>query len=240
MADKSTLLLLDALSRAAADPAGVPLHAGKTGPGLFPATTAARLAAQRCKDEAFVKVVRTDGRGKAVLEVCAITEKGLAFLLSEANPRQVLEDLVRAVESRQNQLADLVATARQAHAGLEALKAVAEKVLQQVGRQGNGTPLPHDRPAANGAESWHGAALNHLTRRQAAGASEDCPLPELYQAARQACPRLTIGQFHDGLRQLQEQGRIYLHPWTGPLYDLPEPPCALLTGHEVAYYASLR
>jgi len=29
-------------------------------------------------------------------------------------------------------------------------------------------------------------------------------------------------------------------PWTGPLYDLPEPHFALLVGHEVAYYASSR
>ena len=31
--------------------------------------------------------------------------------------------------------------------------------------------------------------------------------------------------------------QVYLHPWTGPLYALPEPAFALLVGHEVAYYA---
>jgi hypothetical protein len=51
---------------------------------------------------------------------------------------------------------------------------------------------------------------------------------------------LTIGQFHDGLRQLHDEGKIYLHPWTGPLYAMPEPPLALLAGHEIAYYASQR
>ena len=44
----------------------------------------------------------------------------------------------------------------------------------------------------------------------------------------------------DGLRKLHQQEQIYLHPWTGPLYDLPEPALALLVGHEVAYYASRR
>ena len=53
-----------------------------------------------------------------------------------------------------------------------------------------------------------------------------------------AVPELTIGAFHDTLRALQTAGDIYLHPWTGPLYDIPEPPYALLVGHEVAYYAS--
>jgi hypothetical protein len=42
------------------------------------------------------------------------------------------------------------------------------------------------------------------------------------------------------LRSLHDRERIYLHPWTGPLYALPEPAFALLIGHEVAYYASLR
>ena len=28
--------------------------------------------------------------------------------------------------------------------------------------------------------------------------------------------------------------------WTGPLYAIPEPPLALLVGHEIAYYASPR
>jgi hypothetical protein len=239
MAEKSTQLLLEALGRAAADPAGVPLHASKAGAGLFPATAAARLAAQRCKDEALVKVVRTQTRGKTVQEVCAITEKGLAYLLSQMSPRQILEDLVRAVESRQAQLGDLVAAARQTHDNLDAFKALAEKVLQQV-QAGAVAPLPCDRSAPNGAESWTAAALVYLTRWRDSGASEDCPLPELYRVARQAYPKLTVGQFHDGLRQLNEQERIYLHPWTGPLYDLPEPPYALLIGHEIAYYVSLR
>jgi hypothetical protein len=51
---------------------------------------------------------------------------------------------------------------------------------------------------------------------------------------------VTIGQFHDGLRRLHDGATIYLHPWTGPLYELPEPRFALLVGHEIAYYASSR
>jgi hypothetical protein len=241
LADKSTQLLLDALSRAAADPAGVPLHASKSSPGLFPTTAAAKAAAQRCKQDHLVKVVRTETRGKAVQEVCALTEKGLAYLLSQVSPRQLLEDLVRAVESRQAQLTDLVATARQSHASLDAVKSLAEKVLQQVGQPGNGpAALPGERAgsAPNGAETCGAAVLAYLGRRQES--AEDCPLPELYQAARQAYPKLSVGQFHDVLRQQHEQERVYLHPWTGPLYDLPEPPYALLIGHEILYYASLR
>ena len=65
-------------------------------------------------------------------------------------------------------------------------------------------------------------------------------MPELYRAASRDVAELTIGQFHDALRHLHAADAIYLHPWTGPLYDVPEPPYALLVGHEVAYYASRR
>jgi len=82
--------------------------------------------------------------------------------------------------------------------------------------------------------------LQSLTEWHGPNTAEDCPLPELFRRVREALPALTLGQFQDTLRSLQEQERIYLHPWTGPLYAMPEPACALLSGHEVAYYASLR
>jgi hypothetical protein len=232
LADKSTHLLLDALTRATADPAGWPLYAGKSAPGLFPATAPARQAAQRCKEEGYVRVVGTEVRGKAVQEICALTDKGLAYLLSQVGPRQVLEDLVRAVEARRAQLGELVNSAHQAQASFEALQALAETVLRQLS----------DKPptSANGVHDWTAAALAHLERWQASGVSEDCPLPQLYRDVRPGAPSLSIGQFHDGLRKLHEQGRVYLHPWTGPLYEIPEPPYALLIGHEIAYYASRR
>jgi len=237
MADKSTQLILDALSRAMPSPAGLPLHGTKATPGLFTATATAKQTAQRCKDEGYLRVVRTETKGKTTLEICAVTEKGLAYLLSQVSPKQVLEDLVRALEARQAQTGELLATARQMQVGLDALKATAEKVLQQVHKPA----LPVGAPSSsNGSETWQPAILSYLGRWQASSASEDCPLPELYRQARQSAAQLTIGHFHDGLRRLHEQEQIYLHPWTGPLYDLPEPPYALLVGHEIAYYASLR
>jgi len=255
MADKSTQLILDALSQAAADPAGVPLHGSKAAPGLFAATAPAKQAAQRCKDEGYLRVVRTESKGKNVYEVCAITEKGLAYLLSQVSAKQVLEDFVRALEARQAQVGDLVAAARQAQASLDGLRATVETVLHAVGTgqptvaSKNGkAPAPgeaagraHGSPGETpAADTWTAAVLSHLTQWQASGASEDCPLPDLYRHARTAAPALTVGQFHDGLRRLHDQEQIYLHPWTGPLYDIPEPPYALLIGHDIAYYASRR
>src|SRR5262249_36378737 len=94
--------------------------------------------AQRCKEENLLRVVRTETRGKTAVEICAVTDKGLSFLLGQVQPRQVLEDLVRAVEARQVQMGNLASAAQQAHASLNALRGVAEKVLEQVVHHSNG------------------------------------------------------------------------------------------------------
>jgi hypothetical protein len=242
MADKSTPLVLEALGRAMAEPSGLPLHGARGTPGLFAVSAPAKQAAQRCKDDGLLRVVRTETHGKAVHEICALTEKGLAYLLSQVSPKQVVEDLVRALEQRRGQVGELVTTALKAQASFEALKAVAEKLLEQLQQPtGKAAPLPCDRSATavNGSDTWIATALAHLRNQRGCGALEDCPLPELFRVARQTTPALTIGHFHDGLRRLHGQNQIYLHPWTGPLYELPEPPLALLIGHEIAYYASL-
>jgi len=97
-----------------------------------------------------------------------------------------------------------------------------------------------EKPIEAADRELKGVLISHLERWSASGALEDCPLPELFRQARSADSDLTIGRFHDNLRHLDEGGQIHLHPWTGPLYGIPEPPYALLVGHAVAYYASLR
>lgn len=239
MGDKSTQLILEALSKAVADPAGVPLHGSKNVPGLFTTAAPAKQAAQRCKEEGYLRVVRTETNGKSEWEVCTLSEKGLTFLLSQVSPRQVLEDLVRAVEGRQTQLQEWLGVARQTQSSLEGLRSIAEKVLGEIQQS---RPLVPNSFNGNGTHEANAASaiLTQLGKWQASAATEDCPLPVLFRRVQPALPALTIGQFHDRLRQLHEQTQIYLHPWTGPLYDMPEPPYSLLVGHEIAYYASLR
>ena len=236
MADKSLELVLDALGRAVADPEGLPLYGSKSTPGLFSANSPSRIAAQLCKDEGYLQVVGTQTRGKVVQEVCAITEKGLTYLIHQLSPKQVLEQLVRALEAREGQLGTLVAAAQKTQATFDALKAVIQSVLDQVGK----TAVSAATTSVNGSDTWKGAALTFLSHWEASHPAEDCPLSDLFNHARTHAPGLSTGHFHDGLRQMHAQARIYLHPWSGPLYDFPEPECALLIGHEIAYYASLR
>ena len=242
MADKSQPLILEALSRAAAQPAGLPLHGSKTAPGLFASSAAAKQLAKRCKDEGLLRVLRTEPRGKTMLEICTLSEQGLAYLLNEASPKQLLENLVREIEARQPQLVDLLASAKEIQTNMDGLKAIVEKVLLTIQHppSTNGTPSSNGKANSATSESWIDGIISHLRTWRGSAGLEDCPLPELYRAAQASTPALTIGQFHDGLRRLHAHHQIYLHPWSGPLYELPEPALALLIGHVVAYYASLR
>lgn len=247
MADKSTRLILEALSRAAAEPAGLSLYAQKSEPGLFPAGSVARIAADRAKADGLLEVVQSEARGRAVRELCVLTDKGRRFLADQSSPRQVLEDFVRVLEDRQAAVAELSASVTRMAAGLEAIRATVEQVIPRLTdhHHTNGTamnaifiPARPSVPAASDAliadvkarlSEWHAAT----------GSSQDCPLPDLYRKL-ESKNQVSVGLFHDALRQLHDDHQLYLHPWTGPLYALPEPAFALLVGHEVAYYASIR
>jgi hypothetical protein len=286
LADKSTRLILDALTRAAAEPDGLPLFARKSAPGLFPATASAKPIAQRCRDDGLIQEKEPGGKS------CAITDKGLQWLMSRSSPRQVLEDFLRVLEQKQAQTADLITAAQQMAAGLESLKCAIERLTPKLnGHHLHPSPssiagergcvsAPRTGPVGGvGSSSSTGPVLGALTQPRSpaignghgptplppqsqgikgdeldplddkivelldqwrASSAGDCPLPELYRRLTARHAGISIGRFHDLLRHLHDTRRVYLHPWTGPLYELPEPPLALLVGHEVAYYASPR
>jgi hypothetical protein len=237
LADKSNQLILEALHRAASEPAGVPLFTTKKSPGLFPGGAGARPAAEQCRELGFLRPAPVHHANGATPEAFAITERGLDFLLSQLSPKQVLEDLARKFEQRQAQVQELASTARCWLDEMAGLREVVERAVRDL--PGHGQQAAAAR--LNGAqESWLSETIACLKSWHGARASEDCPLPELFRRAKATTPGLTIGLFHDGLRRLHEQQQIYLHPWTGPLYEIPEPACALLVGHEIAYYASSR
>jgi hypothetical protein len=259
MADKSTQLVLTALTQAAAIAEGLPLHGGKASPGLFPSNSAGKQAAQRCVEDGLLSRstpgqpptdAATAKKTKVPPECYTLTEKGFTYLVGQVSPRQVLQDLVRVLETRQGEVTELVSGARRMQAGLETLQANVQRLLQTLpGGQGENSlgalyRMFRSQGDANGLAEGAGevekTVRTELQNWQTAGATEDYPLPDLYRKVKARQPKLTIGQFHDLLRRLHDSGDVYLHPWTGPLYELPEPPQALLVGHEIAFYASWR
>ncbi|QEL20956.1 hypothetical protein [Limnoglobus roseus] len=257
MTDKSTPLILDALTRAAAERSGVPLHASKTEAGLFPNTAAGKAAAKRCRDDQMLQTLPADPKSKP-REVCTITERGLQHLMQQVSPKKVLEDFVRILEERRGQVDELLADVSRMAQNLDGLKAAVAAALPDVTTARVPVPGPVNRlteadhaaaPRTNGSVATLvakttvtdvAAAIQTHLSDWAAEAARDCPLPELYQAISCGHAGCSVGLFHDALRQLHTAGRVYLHPWTGPLYAVPEPTFALLVGHNVAYYASAR
>ncbi len=134
------------------------------------------------------------------------------------------------LEGRQNQTTQLLAQVTQLRASLEAMRQQVAPVLEQARRQESASSL-------NGLfENFHDDLAGRIVETLRGWTKpDDCSLPELFRQ----CGTTTIGAFHDALRQLADD-RIHLHPWTGPLYAIPEPPYALLVGHAVAYFASLK
>ncbi len=263
LADKATQLIVAALTQAAAEPLGQALFSGKNEPGLFPATALARNAAQRCKDEGYLQILRQELRGKTTREICCLTQKGLLYLRKQTNPRQVLEDFVRILEARHEQVQALLDDAHHMQQQLQAMRNLTEQLLPQLQTEVNERQLAMSEPTSESEEvadepttiqapepsldnvisasDYRVPLLRELTQWHLnAGASEDCPLPELYRRLVPRGTAISVGSFHDCLRHLYDERQIYLHPWTGPLYDMPEPTFALLIGHEIAYYASVR
>ena len=243
MADKSTPLITEALARALAEPTGAPLHGPRSARGLFGSTASGRAAAQHCKNAGYLHVLRTATRGKATQEICTVTDKGVQYLVDQLNPRQVLESCLRAIDQRGPEIAELITIARRSQQALDSMKAHVEKALTELKRPSLPTAIVHGtngtHKVSSSAQAWHTFALAYLREWQRQHTNDDCSLAELY---RHVCQRaaLSPGQFHDGLRTLHDEGHIYLHPWTGPLYEIPDPSLALLTGHAVVFYVSLR
>ncbi len=250
MADKPTQLLLDALAAAAADPAGLPLFKAKGEPGLFPATAAGKPVAQKALADGLLALVPATGL-RPGRETAGITPRGLDALAAHASPKQVLEDFVRAVERREADVRSLATETGRLADAFAGLKATLAAILPRVTADRPGVNGRHPQESAGmpatvtapprGGVDLVGPILARLSDWAAsAAAGQDCPLPDLFRSLSTLADPPTIGTFHDCLRALADAHRVYLHPWTGPLYTLPEPEYALLSGHNVAYYASGR
>jgi hypothetical protein len=233
MAERTSELLEEGLRRAAAHPLGLPLYTGRAVQGLFGSSALGRSAAQEGMARGLLQVVRTESRGKTPVEFAALTEKGLDHLSRQSCPRQLLEDLVRSLDNRDGQLREQIEWVKRSQLEIAALKRLAERLLEKLAADG-----AFQAPSV--APDLKTVLLSALEGSPASPAAADCTLSEWFTRARAALPMLTIGAFHDALRDLHARGEIYLHPWTGPLYELPEPAYALLVGHEVLFYASAR
>jgi hypothetical protein len=236
-------LVQEALQRALADAVPRRLHGSKAKPGVFLSSSAAcKAAAARCIAEGLIRQQGEERTGRTTAPLYTIAPAGVAYVIE----RSPVESLLAATRDGAKRTMGVVAECQEILAGvrrqteglLEAVAAVAARIrpadLSRVLDQWKGsaaaavTPPPHDAAPT---------LLTLVREHRGRSAIQPLPLPELYRAARARLPHLTMGQFHDALRQLVAERSLRLLPYTGAMYQLGEPEYGLLQGREVMYYA---
>lgn len=237
-----TELLLGALKTAIAAPGEHRLFRSGKLAGLFPYRTGTSSeGALLAIRDGLLEVVRTEMRGKIVTEWVRATSRAVTFVHDYDSPKSVLKELKDLLELSRTGVPGWMAEAKQELAALAThfqvrgaaviarLDELASRVEAALRRADLYFPALAE-PVAS-VVPWAVEALEYLDRRAGAGASTDCPLPELFHAVRNPFPDLTLPAFHDGLRRLADVRAIRLSPSD----EMPEPEYAMMLGDTMMY-----
>ncbi|MFL5340211.1 MAG: hypothetical protein ACJ8F7_08660 [Gemmataceae bacterium] len=249
MNDRATDALMAALKQALAEPGEHRLYRGGKLAGLFAGRggPSGGAAAQALRD-GLLEVTRTETKGRVAVEWARLTPKGVEFLHAHESPLAVLRELQSSLRTTRAGVPVWLeamrqqwqAFSQQMHADMEQmlkrLDALAERVEEALRRSDAiGPALP---PGVSASVPWAIDALTYLDHRRDSGATEDCPLPELFAAIRQQHPQLSLVEFQDGLRRLLDHKALRLLPFRTNNGELPEPEYVMCEGPDLLYYAS--
>jgi hypothetical protein len=232
-------LAIQALAPALADPTPKVLFGSGTTPGFFKgAAQAVKAAARLCEERRWVA-----GTGEWVgkKQKYRITPEGVRAVLEHSETLALLRSLATAVGQQVTQVGMLVN-------GLQPLADVVGQLarrmeppdVEQVLRKLQGAAVPQHRPAeSSGDQEWLPEVVHAVAQQRQRDRYQPLTLPQVFAAVRQKRPALSLGQFHDGLRLLREQGKIRLLPYTRALATIDDPRNAMFFDGEVMYYADL-
>ena len=244
--DKLTETLVQALKRAIRSPQEQRLFKAGKLDGLFPSRlgSSGEAAALALREE-HLEVTRTEERGKHSFDWARITPKGVEFLHEHESPLHVLKELQQALQLNREAIPQWLAEMKQSLVAMQAkveaqakgwmhqLEALSSRVDEGLKRLEKAVPVLPDELLAR--FPWTLDALSYLDRRGSTDLeAENCPLPELFSAMKEAYPELSLNEFHDGLRRLHVQRAIRLVC----LEDgegLPQPEYALFDGSRIFY-----
>jgi len=246
-------LATDALTELLADPAPRVLHGSRTLLGIFKGgSQKEKAAAKWCLDNNWLEPTGASvGKGKSQKELYRLTSEGLKSILAHGDASKLLRRLQESVEQLSVQVGDVVSALQ---ASLPALKSAISQLgerlkppdLDELRRLASATALPESskqqRPAATSAGErmdWGKEIVKMVSEQKQRNAFQRLTLTVIYQRLRASYPELTLGEFHDGLRRLQEQRRILLGPYTQALATLDDARNALYLDREVKYYVDL-
>ena len=246
--------LIEALRQALADPGEQRLYRSGKLTGLFPSRAGTHgTAAAQALSEGLLEIVRTETKGKTIIEWVRLTPRAVEFLHQRESPLCALQELHSALQMNQQAVPVWLTEMRgalqamderlaaDAHKWLERLDALTRRVEETLRRLEQAAPLLP--PEIAQSHPWAIDALNYLDRRRLAaesatnGQTSLCSLPELFAAVLRPHPSLSLTEFHEGLRRLHERRLVQLQP-AASLADLPQPEYALLEGAAVLYYVA--
>jgi len=247
--DRVTEMLLEALKAGLARPGDHRLYKSGKLDGLFPGRSGANAeAAARALREGLIETVRTETKGKTVIDWVRVTPKAVDFLHEHESPLRVLEDLRAELRATKERVPVWSEEARRTLAELgerlaedstrmlqriEALSARVEEALRRMALLG-----PHLPEGVAKAVPWAEEALAYLERRRAGGATGPCPLSDLFAVLAGCQNDFTIARFHDGVRRLHERRLVQLLPATAVPGEAPPAEYALFDGGHVYYYVT--
>ena len=245
--DRVTELLVETLTAALAQPGEHRLYRSGKLVGLFPNRAGASVeGASRALRDGLLERTRLETKGKTEIEWVRITPRGVEFLHEHESPVQALYALRAALRGNQNAVPVWLADMRAAWTAMEArltadaaawqqrLAALEQRVGDTLRRLEAASPLVP--PDVLQSHPWTIDALNYLDRRRSAGAPDDCPLPELFDAVVAHHSALSLEDFRDGLRRLNRRRALRLRP-ADNLEEVTRPEYALMDEAGVCYYA---
>lgn len=237
--EKRTELTLDALKRALAEPGAHRLFRSGKLAGLFPSRVGASAdAALHAITDGLLETVRTETKGRFIVEWVRATPRGVAFVHDRDSPKAVLRELLEVIGETRAGVPAWMTTAqhevaviaekfeRQGNEMLKRLDALAERVEAALRRaEAVGFRIPD--PVAK-AVPWAECVLDYLDRRGAT-TSIDCSLAELFHALRDRHPSLTVPEYHQGIRRLADVRAVQLRMGS----EAADPEFALIVGAEM-------
>jgi hypothetical protein len=235
-----TEILLDALKIAIATPGEHRLFRSGKLRGLFYSKVGLALEASLLAlRERLLETVRTEAKGKIVIEWVQATPRALTFVHENDSPKSVLREMKGILATTRTGIPVWMKEAKLEAASLSAkFEKRAEDMLRRLDELTTRVEAALRRAETNGpavAESvskvvpWAIEALEYLDRRSTSGIAGDCSLSELFHALRVKHTELSLADFQNGLRRLYDVRAVRLTPSK----DLSEPEYALVVGGQM-------
>jgi hypothetical protein len=239
---------LEALAGVLGDPAPRVLHGSKAALGIFPSASAAdKAAAHYCLEHGWLAPAgEAPGKGKTRKPLYRLTPAGLQAVLAQSDPTAILKSLTNNLKSLEDASASILTEIQTNSAALRQLKTALTGALERIKpvdvdelTRKMAAPRPVGEITPPATVNWGEEVVRMVAEQRQRNQFQRLTLPQIFERLRSKHPHLTLGQFHDGLRRLQDEKRIRLGPYTQALATLDDPRNALFLDREVKYYVDL-